>query len=120
MHISEVMNLDYRIKKNKIKIQKALRKLPPLMKFPEGKMIELIDIENALSYMFSKYDFTIQWISCNSTPEDDLKYTISLKTGLEYIDTIYAIEIYELFAKASILIYDQIKKGKIPKNKQEG
>ena len=111
------INLDYRDKKNKIKIQKLLRELPPLAKFPGGKIIELIEVENAMEYMINKYEVCVQWISFNINPMDDHRYTASVMCtkDLSYISSIYAVEMYELVAKLAILIYSEIKSGRIPK-----
>lgn len=103
-------------KKTKIKIQKMLRTIPPLKDFPNGKLIPIDDVENAIIFMTKKWEIQMQWID-NNFSKHDTYYSVGIKETInhEWLGNCYGSSIYELYTKVAIKMYYDIKLRKIKK-----
>lgn len=114
MKTEQVVQLDYREEENKKIIQKVLRLIKPLSKYSEEEDIPLSGIEKAIVVMSKKYQMHIRefvpdvWSNSNGVI---WRVTIVNDVDLKTIDVIYGISIYEVFAKAAIQMYAQVRKG---------
>lgn len=114
MTTNEVINLDYREKKNKIIIQKVLRKIKPLSKYPDGSEIPLNDLEKVITIISKKYPLRVRELYPDIWSNDKLiiwKATLMNETTFKVIGSVYGVSIYEVFAKIVIKLYSEIKKG---------
>lgn len=113
MKTENIMNLDCREDENQEIIQRVLRQIKPLSKYPDGD-IPLSAIEKAIYVMCKKYcmrirDFTPDvWSNKNNTI---WRATIVNDITLEIIDLVYGLSIYEVFAKSAIRLYAEVRKG---------
>lgn len=116
MKTEDILNLDCREEKSKKVIQKVLRQLKPLSKYSEEETIPLEAIEKAIKIMCSKYQVRIIritpdiWVNKKS---DVWRCEIINETNLEILGFTFGISIYEILAKAAILIYSEIKKERL-------
>lgn len=117
MRTDQILNLDYREEANKETIQKALRKIKPFSKYSLNEDVPIEDLEKLVKVLVHKYEITPQWI--NMTFDEPILsiYSVGVKETVnhEWLGNVYGMCIYELFAKLSIKMYSEIKKGKIPK-----
>ena len=116
MKTEEIINLDYRIEKNKEIIQKVLRKIKPLSKYSEEEQIPLEIIEKLIQTLCLKYEVTPQWMTMAFNEQKPGLYSIGIKTTTDHkwLGNVYGMCLYEVFAKLSIKIYSEIKSGNIP------
>lgn len=107
--IDKVLHLDCRMKKNKIKLQLALREwLPPFKKFEKGKVIPLEDIEKVHSILTMKYCISMQWITSVRDEKNNAAYwsvCIREDDSYKFLGTVTAATLYELLAKAVLYMY---------------
>ena len=114
MTTKEIINLDYREKKNQEIIQRVLRQIKPLSKYSDECEIPLSAIEKAITIMCKKYSVRIKDIIPNTRANNDSilwKATLMNEINLKIFDEIYGICLYEVFAKTAIRLYAEIKKG---------
>lgn len=112
MTLDDIMNLNYKNKKEKEKLNNALKKIKPFRNLED---ISLEYLEKFIKKAVYKYDIILQYISV-SRINGELMYTLSTKNEKgEWLGTIYAISIYELFAKLSIKLYSMIKNEEVKK-----
>ena len=115
MTTNEVMNLDCRKEENRKIIQKVLRQIKPLSKYSDEYDIPFEAIEKAVVVMVKKYTLGIREFSPDVfSNESNLiwRATIINDINNKPIGTAYGITLYEVFAKAAIMLYSEIKKGK--------
>lgn len=114
MTTNQVINLDCRIKKNQEIIQKVLRQIKPLSRYSDEEDIPLSALEKAITVMCKKYCMRIRDFSpdvwSNETHTIWKAWLIN-DTNLKTIDMVYGITLYEVFAKATIRLYAEVKKG---------
>ena len=114
MKTEQILNLDYRKKENQEIIQKVLRKIKPLSKYPDGCDIPFEAIEKAITVMCKKYCLRVKefvpevWSNKNCTI---WRAVIINDTNLETVELIYGITIYEVFSKCAIRLYAEVRKG---------
>ena len=120
MKTDEILNMDYRKKENKIKIQKVLRKIKPLSKYSEDEDIPLVILEKLIAKYQKKYDVKFSYIMISTADADEvIIYSASLRNSEgKWLKNIYGAFIYELFAKVNIFIYSEVKKGKIERKEK--
>lgn len=114
MTTKDLLNIDYREEKNKFIIQKALLKIKPLSKFSDEEYVPIEAIEKMIHLICSKYKVWIKDITLDSQSNemyDIFRCNVIDESNLEYIETIYGICTYELFAKIVILLWS--KKDKL-------
>jgi hypothetical protein len=114
MTTKQIINLDCRDEENQEIIQKVLRQIKPLSKYPEGCDIPFSAIEKAITVMCKKYMLRVHDFTPDVWSNND--YTIWRAwiindTNLTTIDMVYGISLYEIFAKAAIRLYVEVKKG---------
>ena len=112
MTLDEIMNLSCKDDEGKVKLNKALRKIKTFRDYEE---ISLEQLEKFVKKVVYKYDVTLQYITI-SRMDGRLIYTLSTKNDKgEWLGTVYAISMYELFAKLSIKLYSMIKNEEVKK-----
>lgn len=114
MTTKQIINLDYREKENQEIIQKVLRQIKPLSKYPDGCDIPFSALEKAITVMCKKYMMRVRELTPDVWSNDN--YTIWRailinETNLKTIDMVYGISLYEVFAKTAIRLYAEVKKG---------
>lgn len=114
MTTDQLLQLDCRVDENRRTLQKALRKIKPFSKVPDGKDVPLVKIEKMLRLMLNKYQVDVTWILV-SHDDENMRYTISLrddsKQDLRLSQTVYGITLYEVMCKAVICTWSMVKKG---------
>lgn len=113
MKTKEIINLDYREKENQEIIQKVLRKIKPLSRYPDGE-IPFEAIEKAINVMCKKYCMRIRDFVPDVLANKNhtiWKATLINEVNFETLDLIYGITLYEVFAKSAIRLYAEVKKG---------
>ena len=110
MKTKDILELDYRIEKNKDKIQKILRQVKPLAKFSEDEVIPLEVLEKCLFKICNKYKISCFNISSDFNSNDFTIWRMQLIYKNKSLPSIYGSCIYEMLAKAIILSYSEIKK----------
>lgn len=114
MTTKEVLNLDCRQEENQAIIQKVLRQIKPLSKYSDECDIPLSAIEKAITIMCKKYKLRIREITPDLSGNEQNTIwhaTISSDKNFKVLDSVYGISMYELFAKAAIRLYAEVKKG---------
>lgn len=117
MKTKEILELDYSQSENKKIIQKALKKIKPFSKY-EDEDVKMCKIEKFIGVAVKKYDLCVRDISfAGITIDNKCIYSLHLinESKLQYFDTVYGCELYELIAKAAIYIYSLIKEEKVGK-----
>lgn len=110
----EIINLDYREKKNQKIIQKVLKQIKPLSKYSDEYEIPISAIEKAIVVMCKKYCMRIRDFVPDVWSNNEhiiWRATLINETNLETIDMIYGMSLYEVFAKCAIRLYAEVKKG---------
>lgn len=119
MGIKEIMRADFRTESGRETVNEALLKIAPLEKYAKYDRVPLEKIEKLLFKCQKKYDvrLTIVYIS-SSARDESFVYSggISDLKG-NMIDTVHGIEVYELFAKSAIKIWNMIKKKEVKRRK---
>lgn len=114
MTTKEILNLDYRKGESQEIIQKVLRQIKPLSKYSDEYDVPLSAIEKAISVMCKKYPVQINGIypDCFGNERSIIwRMVLANSKNFKQIDCIYGISLYELFAKAAIRLYAEVKKG---------
>lgn len=115
MTTDKLLALDYNRPKPHQVIQKALRRIKPLRKYPEGEDVPLEAIEAVVKRMAVKYEVSPQFMTtlCRSGPQ---WYSIGyMHSGdsHEWIGTVYGSTLYETWAKLCIGMYASIRRGEV-------
>lgn len=114
MNVKQVINLDYRNPKNKEIIKKVLNEIKPLSRFSDEEEIPMWAIEKAIAVMCKKYNMRFSNITSDIFGNDThiiWKGDIITEHNYKTVGTVYGISMYELFAKAAIILHDEVKKG---------
>lgn len=114
MTTNQIINLDCRETKNQQVIQKVLRQIKPLSRYSDECDIPFSAIEKAITVMCKKYCMRINQIVPDVWANDEhtiWKMWLINDTNLKTIDTVYGVSLYEVFAKAAICLYAEVKKG---------
>lgn len=114
MTTNQVINLDYREKKNQEIIQKVLRQIKPLSKYSDEEDIPFSAIEKAITVMCKKYTMRVNQLSPDMWANNEhtiWRAWLVRDTNLSTIDMVYGITLYEVFAKIAIRLYAEVKKG---------
>ena len=114
MTTNEIINLDYREKKNQEIIQKVLRQIKPLSKYSDECDIPFSAIEKAITVICKKYCMRVNQLTPDIWSNDEhtiWRAWIINDINLKTIDTVYGITLYEIFAKIAIRLYAEVKKG---------
>lgn len=114
MTTKEIINLDYREKKNQEIIQKVLRQIKPLSRYSEECDIPFEALEKAIVVMCKKYTMRMNKLEPDVWANDKhiiWKVWLINDSNLKTIDMIYGITLYEVFAKSAIRLYAEVKKG---------
>ncbi len=114
MTTKQILNLDYRKEESQEIIQRVLRQIKPLSRYSDECEIPLSAIEKAISVMCKKYPVQINGIypDCSANEQHTIwKMVIANSKNFKVIDSVYGISMYELFAKAAICLYAEVKKG---------
>ena len=112
MKTEEILNIDFQKEENQKLIQKVLMKIKPLSKYEDGVPIEAL--ERTIVAICKKYNVDPQWISVSIGDGENNKilYSCGVKTHdtSEWLGTVYASCIYELYAKLCIKLFSESKK----------
>jgi len=116
MKTEQILNLDYRKEESQEIIQKVLRKIKPLSKYPNESNVPIEAIEKLIRVLVQKYEITPQWMTMSYHEPILGLYSIGIKTTTkhEWLGTVYGMCLYEVFAKLAIKMYSEVKSGKIP------
>ena len=111
MKTSEILNLKY--DENKETFQKILHKIKPFENVEGNIPFEML--EKLISKYCRKYTIMPVYITPTYIPDEDNIYNVTLRNTGTMQDThfIYAISMYELFAKMSIKIYSMVKNNEV-------
>lgn len=116
MKTEQILNLDYRKEESQEIIQKVLRKIKPLSKYPDESNVPIEAIEKLVRVLVQKYEITPQWMSMSYFEPILGIYSIGVKTTTDHkwLGTVYGMCLYEVFAKLAIKMYSEVKSGNIP------
>lgn len=109
MTTNDLLELDCRQEENLEIIKQVLKKIEPLNDIEE---IPLEKLEKLIRSIKKKYMVDIPWILMCSK---DGYYSMQIEIKGSATRYVYGITLYELFGKASILLWSMIKKEKIRK-----
>ena len=117
MKTKDLLELDFRKSESEKIMQSALRRVQPLSKLPEGR-IPLGKLERLLFLFQVKYEVEVSNMTL-SYSEDQPIYCLKSKGVLsdQANHAVYGITLYEVFSKAIVAIWSDIKSGKINKRK---
>lgn len=107
----EAIRLDYKEKKNRIIIQKELRKIGNLSEYPNGQLVPLEAIEELIREFGWKYKYEPHWITLHTILKENHGhwYSTNIRCGNHsMILSVYANTLYELWAKVLIAINAEI------------
>ena len=114
MDTKKILNLDYRNPKNKEIIKKVLSEIKPLSRFSDEEEVPMWAIEKVIAVMCKKYNMRFSNITSDICGNDTCiiwKGDIITEHNYKTVGTVYGISMYELFAKAAIVLHDEVKKG---------
>ena len=116
MKTEQILKLDYRKEESQEIIQKVLRKIKPLSKYPDESNVPIEAIEKLIRVLVKKYEITPQWMTMSYFEPIFGIYSIDVKTTTEHkwLGTVYGMCLYEVFTKLAIKMYSEVKSGKIP------
>lgn len=110
--LDAILNLDYRLEESQERIQQILYKIKPLTKYENyGSKVPLEQLEKVMSILCRKYGFMAK-IELLCMPDNVDIYKASIQQLEEYqeLGRVYGCCLYELCAKATILMYDKSRK----------
>lgn len=116
MTTNQIMQLDCRIEDNQMIIQRVLRLIKPLAKFPSDEDIELEAIEKAIRVMCVKYEMRIRSITtdvCSNDKSIIWRADLVLESNMKTSNSIYALSIYELMCKICIMMHSLVRTNKV-------
>lgn len=114
MTTKQILNLDYRKEESQEIIQRVLRQIKPLSRYSGECEIPLSAIEKAVTVMCKKYSMRIREIvpDLSSNEQNTIwRATLTNDKNFKVIDSVFGISMYELFAKAAICLYAEVRKG---------
>lgn len=114
MTTKDIINLDYREKKNQEIIQKVLRQIKPLSRYSDEYDIPFEAIEKAITVMCKKYLMRVRDFTPDVWSNDEhtiWRACLIDETTLKTIDMVFGITLYEVFAKVAIRLYAEVRKG---------
>lgn len=112
MKLDDIMNISCKDEESKEKLKQALRKVKPFKSYEE---VSLEQLEKFVKQVVYKYDVILQYMTI-SKMDGRLMYTLSMKNDKgKWLGTVYAISMYELFAKLSIKLYSMVKNEEVKK-----
>lgn len=115
MTTKQILNLDCRKREDQEKIQKVLRQIKPLSRYSDGCDIPLYAIEKVITIICKKYGMRIREIIPDMHGNEQniiWEATLQSEKNFKNIGCVYGISMYELLAKAAILMYAEVKKRK--------
>ena len=114
--MSEILQLDCRIDSNAETVQQILGKIKPFKKYNEkGKKVPLKQLEKAIKQFGKKTDIIVHSLVPDIYSNDSLviwRCEIINTTNLSKIATVYGCSLYEVMAKATIILYSKAKSRK--------
>lgn len=112
MTTEQILFLDLRKEENFEIIQKVLKKIKPFSKCEEKVDIDLLD--KYIDKVCRKYYVCSQYMMISRLDDKNI-YTISFRdeTSGSWIDSVYGITVYEVFAKSAIFLFSKVKRGEI-------
>lgn len=116
----QLLILDWKKEENRIKIQKALRKIKPFAKYVDQD-VPLEMLEKFVCKMTMKYNIEIQWVNYVVIKNNVPFWSASVKQGgpdHEWLGSVDGICLYELMCKVCILFYVNIKKEKVKEREE--
>lgn len=112
--LNEILNLDYRLKESKGRIQEALCKIKPLAKYENcASVVPLEKIEKVIGVLCRKYAIVVREIRLSHLEEnnENIYYAIVQATDSKMkVEKIYGCCTYELFSKIAIYMYNVTRK----------
>ena len=114
MTTKEIINLDYREKRNQEIIQRVLRQIKPLSRYSDECEIPFSALEKAITVMCKKYCMRIRDFAPDVWSNNDCTIwsaTLINEITLKTIDMVYGVSLYEVFAKCAIRLYTEVRKG---------
>lgn len=110
MTTQDILELDFRDEKSHIIMQKALKLIGPFEKINGD--IPLEKMEKLISLMKRKYDVDVPMILSSSS---DGYYSMVINVNRGKAKYVYGLTMYELFSKASVLLWSLSRKNKLNK-----
>lgn len=118
MKLEDIVCLDFRKEENKRIIQKALRKIKPFEGIDLDEEVPIEKLEKFVFFVCKKYSVRVQYMFFPSFSKysDVMTYTLSVKRddNHDWICSVKAVTIYEVFAKVCLVLYYMAKKKKVP------
>lgn len=114
MTTKQIINLDYRKEENQEIIQRVLRKIKPLSRYPDDCEIPFETLVKTIKVICKKYYIQLRDITPDFWSNNDQiiwRATLINETNYKVIEKIYGLTLYEVFAKATIQLYSEVKKG---------
>lgn len=116
MKTNSLLELDCRDEDNMEVIQEVLRTLKPLSKYSDEELIPLDALEKVIRIMTRKYLVRIRSIMPDiwaNRKYDIWRCEVVNDHNLDLIGYVYGVSLYEVMAKAVILIYSKVKKERL-------
>lgn len=115
MTVRQIIETDFRKEEGRKIIQKALKKIGKFAEYEED--VPISEIERFIFAVTRKYQICVQYLFFPKKHKEVEYYCADIKRddNDEWISAVYAVQIYEMFAKIAILMYSIVKKGEIPK-----
>lgn len=118
MKLEDITCLDFRNEESKRKIQKLLRKIKPFENIDIDEDIKLEKLERYVFAVCKKYCVRVQYMffPVFSKDSDVMHYCLSIKRddSHEWICSVHALTVYEVFAKVSAVLLYVTKKKIVP------
>ena len=114
MTTKEVLQLDYRLPENKVKLQKVLRQIKPLAKCPEGQDVPIEKLERVIKVLTTKYSYYVPGFVPDPSVSDGLVWRTRVldSNTMDEIGHVFGCMFYEVLAKTVILLYSEVRKRK--------
>lgn len=116
MTTNQIMNLDCRSAENQMVIQKVLRLVKPLAKFPMDEDIPIEALEKAIKVMCVKYNMRVRSITTDVYANEKgivWRADIVDESCAKVMDGIFAISVYELLCKICIKMHSLVRLSRI-------
>lgn len=107
MKLSEILQLDLRVKENHEALSEALLKLPFF-----GRKPSVDELELAVWKMQKKYPVRLSYVMPSTIEDQFYSFMIKNWNTNEWLKTIYAMTMYEGFAKTALYMFGYIQKLK--------
>lgn len=117
MKTSDILALDFRKEENKKIVNKCLCKIKPFSKYKNDILVNSVPIEimeKMVHKICTKYEVYVMDIMPSCVKEEQMYYSCLIKrTDSGEVEHVYAMCIYELFAKICIKLYSDVKNGRL-------